>query len=79
VENLNLGSFFKSLRGNAFGELEDVVEWRWSAEVAKTRRMAATPRNRKKKMVIAVIIMAFRIKERNSWFGFGGAPPCVRW
>jgi hypothetical protein len=44
------------------------------------RRMAAIPRNRKKRVVIAVIIMVLRIKERSFWFGFGGvAPPCVRW
>ena len=36
------------------------------------RRMAATPRNRKKSMVITIITTAFRIKKRNFWFGFGG-------
>jgi hypothetical protein len=68
------------LRDNPFEELEDGVEWRWSAAVAMRRRMAAIPRNRKKRVVIAVIIMVLRIKERSFWFGFGGAtPPCVRW
>lgn len=81
LENLNLGSFFRSLEDSPFEELEDGEEWRWSAAVAIRRRMAATPRNRKKKVVIRVIIMALRIKDRNFWFGFGtgGAPPCVPW
>lgn len=47
--------------------------------MARRRTMAATPRNTKKKVVITVIMMALRIKERTFWFGFGGAPPPCGW
>lgn len=42
------------------------------APPARQRRIAATPRKRKKREVMKVIIKALRIKDRTFGLGFGG-------
>uniref|UniRef100_A0A2P2Q4N7 Uncharacterized protein n=1 Tax=Rhizophora mucronata TaxID=61149 RepID=A0A2P2Q4N7_RHIMU len=61
----NCGSFLSSLIENSLEEELEGVEWRWRAAVARRRRMEATPRIRKKRVVTKTIIMAFRIKDKN--------------